>query len=220
LLRNLPQPVLAAIVLVAVAGLFKLSDLRHLWRADRPEFIIAMAALLGVLGSGLLRSVLIGALISLVQLLRRASQPRVAFLGRIPGTQRFSDLARHTDNEAIPGVLIFRVQASLIYFNIDYIRDAVLNRVRSESTPPELVIADLSNSPHVDLQSAHALGVLADELAASGIRLQVVEAHASVRDRLRAEGLDEKLGGIDRFTTVAQVVENFKRRETGMSASP
>lgn len=212
-LRNLPQPVLAAIVLVAVAGLFKLSELRHLWRAERAEFIIAIAALLGVLGSGLLRGVLIGAVISLLQLLRRASQPPVAFLGRIPGTQRFSDLARHTDNETVPGVVIFRVEASLLYFNFEYIRGAVLDRVRNEPTPPALVLCDLSTSPHVDMQSAHGLGGLADELAASGIRLHVVEARASVRDRLRAEGLDEKLGGIDRFRTVAEVIESFEGRE-------
>jgi MFS superfamily sulfate permease-like transporter len=109
--------------------------------------------------------------------------------------------------------MIFRVEASLLYFNMDHVRDAVLNRVRRESIPPKLVLCDLSASPHVDLQSAEALGRLADELEASGIRLQVVEARSSVRDRLRAEGLDEKLGGIDRFRTVAQVVEHFLERE-------
>jgi high affinity sulfate transporter 1 len=209
-LRDLPQPVLAAIVLVAVGGLFKVSELRHLWRADRAEFTIAIAALLGVLGSGLLRGVLIGAVISLVQLLRRASQPHVAFLGRIPGTRRFSDIERHTDNEAIPGVLIFRVEASILYFNIGRIRDTVLDRVRSESAPPNLVLCDLSASPHVDLQGSHALGELSDELATLGVRMQVVEARSSVRDRLRAEGLDEKLGGINRFGTVAHVVDDFE----------
>jgi len=65
----------------------------------------------------------------------------------------------------------------------------------------------------VDLQSAEALGGLASELAVDGIRMQVVEARASVRDRLRAEGLEEKLGGIDRFRTVDQVVEDFERRD-------
>jgi MFS superfamily sulfate permease-like transporter len=200
-------------VLVAVAGLFKPSELLHLWRADRAEFTIAVAALLGVLGSGLLRGVLIGAVISLVQLLRRASQPHVAFLGRIPGTQRFSDLERHAENETVPGVVIFRVEASLVYFNFGYIREAVLERVRSEPTPPALVLFDLSASPRVDLHAAQALGELADELAASGIRLQVVEARASVRDRLRAEGLEEKLGGINRFRTVSEVIEAFEGRE-------
>ncbi|PYK09996.1 MAG: DNA repair protein [Verrucomicrobia bacterium] len=110
-LRYLPQPVLAAIVLMAVMGLFNVTALKHFWRADRTEFVVAIAALLGVLGSGLLRGVLIGAIISVVQLLRRASRPRVAFLGRIPGSRRFSDMARHSDNEPVPGALLVRVES-------------------------------------------------------------------------------------------------------------
>ena len=219
-LRDLPQPVLAAIVLVAVAGLFKVSELRHLWHADRSEFIVASAALAGVLASGLLRGVLIGAVISLVQLLRRASQPHIASLGRIAGTQRFSDLERNTENVTIPNVSIFRVESSLLYFNVSYVRDTVMSRVNLAPSRPKLVVLDLSASPRVDLQSAEVLGELANELAANGIQLQVVEARASVRDRLRAEGLDEKLGGIDRFRTVAQVVEDHERRETSGGGKP
>jgi MFS superfamily sulfate permease-like transporter len=206
----LPQPVLAAIVLVAVAGLFSPSELRHLWHVDRSEFVVAAAALLGVLGSGLLRGVMIGAVIALVQLLRRGSQPHVASLGRIPGTQRFSDLARHTDNESVPGIMIFRVESSLFYFNVEFVRDTVLDRVRLESEPPKLVVCDLSATPYVDMQSAATLAGLADELAALGIQMQVVEARSSVRDRLRAEGFDEKFGGVDRFRNVAQAVEAFR----------
>ena len=217
-LRDLPQPVLAAIVLVAVAGLFKASELHHLWVADRSELVVAIAALLGVLGSGLLRGVLIGALISLVQLLRRGSQPHVASLGRIPGTNRFSDLERSPGNVAIPDVLIFRVESNLLYFNMSYVHDTVIDLIHRRSKPPKLVVCDLSASPHVDLQSAAAIGGLADELAIDNIRMQVVEARASVRDRLRAEGLDKKLGGIDRFRTVGQVIEDFELRQTAKYA--
>jgi high affinity sulfate transporter 1 len=211
LLSPLPQPVLAAVVLVAVAGLFKLSTLKQLWRGDRPEFVVAMAAIVGVLSSGLLRGVMIGAILSLGQLLRRASVPHVAFLGRIPGTRRFSDRERHPDNELIPGMMIFRPESSLIYFNVDHIRDTIAGRVRAEPTPPGLVLLDLSAAPYVDLQSAHTLAGLADELTAAGIRFQAVEARSSVRDRLRNEGLDEKLGGINRFATVADVVDSFQK---------
>jgi MFS superfamily sulfate permease-like transporter len=211
LLRTLPQPVLAAVVLVAVAGLFKLSTLQELWRGDRPEFVVAMAAILGVLTSGLLRGVMIGAILSLVQLLRAASHPHVAFLGRIPGTRRFSDRERHPDNELIPGVLIFRPESGLVYFNVDHVCETILDRVNAETTPPQLVVLDLSAAPRVDLQSGHALAGLADELTAKGVRFQAVEARSSVRDRLRNEGVDDKLGGINRFSTVADTVENFRR---------
>lgn len=209
LLSALPQPVLAAIVLIAVAGLFKISILKSLWRSDRPEFIAAAAAFLGVLGSGLLRGVMIGAIISLVQLLRVASHPHVALLGRIPGTRRFSDRQRHPDNELIPGVLIFRPESGLVYFNIDHVCEIILRHINSESSRPKLVVLDLSAAPRVDLQSAQALGGLADEIRALGIELHVVEARSSVRDRLRKEGIDECLGGVNHLSCVADVLEAF-----------
>jgi high affinity sulfate transporter 1 len=210
-LRDLPQPVLAAIVLMAVTGLFKLSALKHLWRADRAEFVVAMAALLGVLGSGLLRGVMIGAVISLVQLLRTASRPNVAFLGRIPGSRRFSDRQRHPDNELIPGVLIFRPESGLVYFNVDHVCRTILDRINAEPKLPKLVVLDLSAAPRVDLQSAHSLGDLSKEVTAKGIQFQAVEARSSVRDRLRSEGVDSKLGGINRFSSVADAVEDFQK---------
>jgi SulP family sulfate permease len=186
--------------------------LKELWRCERPEFIVAMAAILGVLGSGLLRGVMIGAVISMVQLIRRASKPHVAVLGRIPGTRRFSDSERHQDNEPVPGVLIFRPESGLVYFNIDHVRDSILDRVHAESPPPKLVLLDLSSAPRVDLQSAQTLAGLADELSAAGIAIRIVEARASVRDRLRHDDLDDRLGGISRSVSVADAVEEFQQQ--------
>jgi high affinity sulfate transporter 1 len=208
-LRYLPQPVLAAIVLAAVAGLFDVAALRHLQRTDRTEYAVAAAALVGVLCSGLLRGVLIGAIISLVMLLRRASLPRVALLGRIPGTNRFSDCNRHPDNERIPGVMVFRPEASLLYFNIEHICDSIQDRVRAEKELPGLVVIDLSAAAHVDMQSAYSLAGLGNELHAAGCRLQVVEALSSVRDRFRSIGIEDTLGGVDRLATVADAVAAF-----------
>jgi high affinity sulfate transporter 1 len=209
LLSALPQPVLAAVVLVAVAELLKLSTLKQLWRSDRREFVVAVTAFIGVLTFGLLLGVMIGAVISLVQLVRASSRPHVAVLGRIPGTRRFSDCERHQDNQLIPGVMIFRPESALIYFNVDNVVDAILNRVRAAPTPPKFVVLDLSAAPLVDMQSAHTLAGMADELTAEGIRFQAVEPRSSVRDRLRHEGVDNKLGGVNRFTTVADVIDHF-----------
>jgi sulfate permease, SulP family len=149
--------------------------------------------------------------ISLVQLLRAASRPHVAFLGRIQGTSRFSDRERHPNNELIPGVLIFRPESGLVYFNVDHVCKRILDRVSAEPALPKLVLLDLSAAPRVDLQSAQALGELANELTAKHIQFQAVEARSSVRDRLRNEGVDAKLGGINRFTSVADAVEAFQK---------
>ncbi len=209
LLQGLPQPVLAAIVIVAVTGLFKVSTLQHLRRTNPAEYVIALGALAGVLTSGLLRGVMIGAVISLFLLIRRASRPHVATLGRIPGSRRFSDRDRHPDNELTPGVRIFRPESGLIYFNMDHVHDTILSLVRDDPPLPRLVILDLSSCPYVDMHSAHMLRELAEELEALNVRIQVVEARASVRDRLRNEGVIDRLGQINRFTSVADAVEAF-----------
>jgi SulP family sulfate permease len=217
LLNALPQPVLAAVVLVAVGGLLKLSTLKQLWQSDRSEFVVAATAFIGVLTFGLLLGVMIGAVISLVQLVRASSRPHVAVLGQIPGTRRFSDCERHRDNQLIPGVMIFRPESGLVYFNVDNVVDVILNRVRAEPTPPKLVVLDLSAAPLVDMQSAYTLAGMAEELIAKRIKFQAVEPRSSVRDRLRHEGLDSKFGGVNRFTTVADVIDHFQRKR---NASP
>jgi high affinity sulfate transporter 1 len=209
LLSALPQSVLAAVVLAAIAGLLNLSALKALWLDDRSEFVVAMAAFAGVLTFGLLRGVMLGVLISLVQLVRVSSRPHVALLGRIPGTRRFSDRDRHVDNELIPDVMIFRPESVLIYFNIDNVCEAILRRVRVETVAPKLVVIDLSAAPMVDMQSAHTLAAMADELGAINIQFHAVEPRSSVRDRLRREGVDSKMGGVNRFATVADVIDHF-----------
>src|SRR5438094_154646 len=220
LLSALPQPVLAAVVLVAIAGLLNLLTLKELWLNDRSEFVVAIAAFGGVLTFGLLRGVMLGALISLVQLVRVSSRPHVALLGRIPGTRRFSDCDRHSDNELIPEVMIFRPESPLIYFNVDNVCDAILNRARAAPKLPKLVVLDLSAAPLVDMQSAHTLAGMADELIGRGIQFHAVEPRSSVRDRLRHEGVDNKLGGVNRFTTVADVIEYFQRERNASPLQP
>jgi MFS superfamily sulfate permease-like transporter len=207
LLRNLPQPVLAAVVLMAVASLVKIKALRRLWQFHRGECLVAIAALLGVLGAGLLKGVLVGAVISLVLLIRRASTPHVAFLGRIPGTQRYSDLERHTGNEPIPGILAFRVESGIVYFNAEHILDTVLARLDTAAEPIREVICDLSTSPQVDMAGAHLFVTLHGELAKRNIVLRMVEARSAVRDMLRTEGVEDKVGRIDRFTSLAHAID-------------
>jgi SulP family sulfate permease len=214
LVHNLPKAVLAAIVLVAVKGLIDVREMARLRRVSRFEFGVAMVAFAAVLLEGVLRGVLFAALVSILMLLRRAAHPHVAFLGRIPGTRRFSDLQRHPDNERIEGVLAFRVESSLLYFNVENVIHAVLDQVRCESSGVHLVVCDLSTSPYVDLAGARMLASLSDELTKRNVRLRVSNAHAAVRDLLRAAGVDERVGGINRFASVADVIDRFLEEST------
>jgi len=215
LLRNLPTVVLAAIVLVAVKGLINVRGLRRLWQVSRFEFGISMVAFTGVLVEGILRGVLLAALVSVLLLLWRAARPHVAFLGRIPGTRRYSDLERNPDNEAVPGALVFRVEASLLYFNAEHVRDTVLEKLRTAPKPVRLVVCDLSTTPYVDVTSALMLMGLQANLHAAGIEFRLVEARATVRDLLRAGGLEARMGSVSRRISLDDVIQSFGEPAVG-----
>jgi high affinity sulfate transporter 1 len=211
LLRNLPEAVLAAIVLVAVAGFVKLGDFKQLWQVSRLEFNVAMVAFVGVLLLGILKGVAISAIASILFLLRMMAKPHVAVLGRIPASIRFSDAARHTSNERFPGLFLFRVEAPLLYFNVDNIITAVMNGIHRETTPVRLAVCDLSTSPYLDAAGARMLAQLEEQLEQEGIQFRVAEAHAEAREILRATGISERLGGVSRYTALADIVEDFER---------
>jgi high affinity sulfate transporter 1 len=209
LLRNLPNVVLAAIVLVAVKGLVDVPELRRLRRSSPFEFGTSVVAFFGVLLFGILKGVLLAAVVSVLKLLRRAARPYVAFLGRIPGTRRYSDLERSPDNELVPGAILFRVESSLLYFNVDHVRQEIWKKIRAAETRPRVVLGDLSASPYVDVAGARMLRELHQEMKAEGIALRLAEPRSGVREILRAEGLEERVGELGAGVTVDDVLRDF-----------
>lgn len=213
LLADLPKATLAAVVLMAVTGLIDIRELRRLWRISPTDFAAAAVALIGVLLLGILQGILLAALASALMLLVQASRPHVAFLGRIPGGAGYGDMDRHPENEAIPGVLAFRPEGSVLYVNVEAVLEAVLARLAM--LPPgsvRLVVCDLSASAHLDLAAVGMLRKLHATLSAQGIRLAVVGPHGGVRDLLRREGFAELVGGIDRAVTLVSILAEAERR--------
>src|SRR5260370_571592 len=203
LLENLPKAVLAAVVLTAVYGLIDVPAMLRMWRISRMDFYAAAIALGAVLLLGILPGILLAALASVLMLLARASSPHVAFLGRIPGTSSYSDLARHPENEPLPHVIAFRPEASLLSVNAHSVLASLSDRLEAVSTRDiRLIVCDLSASPHMDLAGARMLHQLHLDLARRGIALRIVGARGRVRDLLRAEGIGEKVGGLDRLRTL------------------
>jgi len=207
LLAGLPKSVLAAIVLMAVSGLIDLKALAHMRRASRLDFLNALTALVGVLLLGILQGILLAALISALLLIALSTTPHVAFLGRIPGTTLFSDMRRHPENEPLAGVIAFRPEGSLLYLNAEHVLEQVTAELESAKTQDvRSVICDLSAAPRIDLAGARMLAKLYETLHSRGLDLTITAAHGSVRDVLRAEGLDTKAMGIGRGVTLADVI--------------
>lgn len=206
LLADLPQPVLAAIVLVAVLGLFKVDAMKRIWRFGRAEFAVAAASLLGVLGSGLLRGVLIGAVLSIVLLLRRGSRPPTAELGRVPGTDYFANLERHPENQGTPGTLVFRVEGALLYFNVEHVRDRLFALLGRRREPVRRVVFFMGGVPGVDLAGAEFLAELHHDLAGRGVELRLAELRDSVCESLRRAGYEEEASTLVPHERISKIV--------------
>lgn len=213
LFHNLPQPVLGAIVLAAVTSLVDVSAFKRIWRFSRGEFSVALVAVLGVLGSGLLRGVLLGAVLSLVLLLRRATQPKVVELGRVPGTDYFADLTRHPENQRLPDVLVVRCEASLLYLNVEHVRDRFFEILNGRGDEPKLVVLFLGAVPFIDLAGTELLTELNDRLRDRGIAFRLAEAHGPVRNSMRRFGFERHGGQVEPNETVSSVISRWRRSE-------
>ena len=123
LLKDLPQAILGAIVVSAVLGFMRAGELRRYYRLSRYGLPLALSALLGVLVLGVLPGLLVAVALTLVLLLKRISRPDAAVLGSLPDGSGYGDVARHPEAETVPGLLIFRLDAPLIFANATLMRD-------------------------------------------------------------------------------------------------
>lgn len=195
LFRDLPEPVLGAIVLIAASHLVKVDELKRVRQASRLEFYIAMVAMVGVLALGLLNGLLLAAAGALITLIARASRPTVVTLAR-DSSGRFINRERTSEGEDIPGVLVLRSAGAWVYFNSEHIRRQILDTVAQAPTPVHSVVIDCSMVPTVDLTASASLRGLATALAAQGVALHLAELRDDVVDELRANGVEADLGPV------------------------
>ncbi len=221
LLKNLPTVILASIVLFAIKGLVDIKEMKRLFKVNRFDFVIAMTALISVIVLGILQGVLVAALFSLILIIRNVSNPHVAFLGRIPGTNRYTDIKRHPDNELLPGILLFRVESPLVYFNVSMVYNTVWAKVLASNSSLKTVIFDLSSSATIDSSGARLIKRLYQNLEVRNIKLMVAEAHSEVRDILRHEKIEHLLGHVSRRDTLHDIVVNaIGEREPDILQAP
>nr|NIP36792.1 SulP family inorganic anion transporter [Thermoplasmata archaeon]NIS13947.1 SulP family inorganic anion transporter [Thermoplasmata archaeon]NIS21783.1 SulP family inorganic anion transporter [Thermoplasmata archaeon]NIT79382.1 SulP family inorganic anion transporter [Thermoplasmata archaeon]NIU50816.1 SulP family inorganic anion transporter [Thermoplasmata archaeon] len=201
----MPEVVLAVLIIVAV---YKLVDFRthHRIRMLSPmEFYITMCSLGGVLVFGVLQGVLIGVIISFLVVNYRISSPHIAVLGRVPGTDHFTDIKRHPDNETFPGVMVVRVDAPLIFANSHVVKDTVIEMVDTEPSVHSVVM-DLQTSPMLDITAAEMLVELDEALEERGVDLRLAEAIGDVQDMLLAAGVTKVTGPVDHEHDLQDVV--------------
>ncbi|MFZ0040589.1 MAG: SulP family inorganic anion transporter [Solirubrobacteraceae bacterium] len=218
LFEKLPEATLAAVVIAAVIELIDIHSLGRLYRvyggklgrsygvAARPDFIAAIAALLGVTVFDTLPGLFIGISISLLLLLYRASRPRVAELVRVQGSgERYADAQRAAKGEHLPGIEILRVESGLFFANADYVRQRILAAARRDGI--RAVILDASNVSAIDMTAVQMLDQVSDQLQEMGVRLRVARDIGEVRDVLRRAGSDPKLQRV--FPSIQDAIDSL-----------
>jgi high affinity sulfate transporter 1 len=210
---KLPYATLSAIVVVAMYGLLDIPYLRRLYQIDKEDFAYGMATLLGVLLLGILEGVALGVVLALAVLIRQVSRPATAVLGRLPGTNDYRDIAVHADAEAIPGLLIFRFDAPVIFPNASYFADEVLRLVAEAAAPVSEVLVPAQQINRLDSTGANRLAKLQAGLEAKGIALSFAEVKNALRESMRRAGLEEAIGPNRIYESIEDGVQAFLQRQ-------
>ena len=213
LLRDLPQPALAAVVIAASMSLADISGLRRLRRQRRSDFHLALAAFLGVAFLGVLPGIAIAVRLSILNVFRRAWRPHQAVLGRVEGMAGYHDSRFTPTTHHLPGLVIYRFDAPLFFANARTFRDQVRHLARTEPRPQWIVVA-AEPITDVDTTAADILEDLDLELNADGISLVFAELKTPVRQKIERYELTETINPDHFFETITEAVEAF-REQTG-----
>ena len=204
LFTNLPEAVLAAMIIHAVWHLMKVAEMRRFYALIPREFWLGMITLLGVIILDVLPGLVIGVILSILVLVYRASRPTFSVLGADPDTPGgYEDIQRHPGAQPTPGVLIIRPDAPLFYANAQPFRDTVTEQVRSSPEPVHTLILDLDANDGLDITSSEALGKLLDQLGDQHVRVGLAHVHATTAEMMQRSGVLEKVGAGHIFPNLA-----------------
>jgi sulfate permease, SulP family len=207
LFKDLPEAVLAALIIHAVSHLWKVAEFRE-YRRERPlEFWVGIGTGLGVVTLDVLPGLVIGVVSMLLLVVYHASQPHVSVLGRVTDVpDAYGDVGRHPDYEAVPGLLILRLEAPLFYANASPVCGAIKRLAGAAASAPRAVIVDLSPNSDLDITSSESLEELIDDLRSAGIGFALAEVRRPVIEAARRTGLLETIGEDRLYLTIDQAV--------------
>ena len=209
LVRNLPQSALAAIIIAASLSLFDWAALRRLWVVRREEFVLALAAILGVALVGVLEGIVIAVVLSIIQFFNRAWQPHYAIMGKTTQVAGYHDVQRYPDAQRIPGLLMLRWDAPLFFANANIFRKVIREQVAASTSAPFWVLIAAEPITDVDSTAADMLVDLDEELNQAGIHLIIAELKDHVREKIERYGLLDTIDNRHFYPTIEVAVEEF-----------
>jgi SulP family sulfate permease len=194
LFQQLPSATLGAIVVVAVAKLFDVAEIRHIRHLKTADYVTLVVAFLATLAFGVEIGIGVAVVASVVVVAVRMMTPHTAVLGRLPGTTRYRNVARFAEAERVPGVQIVRFDVSLSYLNVDFVKRRIHQLLDEADDPVRAIVLDASGVNDIDTSAAEALAELVQELGEQGCAVHLASVKGPVRDVLMRAGLYQQLG--------------------------
>jgi SulP family sulfate permease len=195
LFSGLPKAVLSALIIEAVVmGMMDVREMRRLHRVARVDFWIAIAAILGVMGAGVLAGVMIGVLLSIGWLIYISATPSMPVLGRKPGTQTFRSIAEYPDSETYPGLIVLRFDAGLFFASADALDDRLSKLVHRADPKPHTIVLDFEGVNFIDSQGADKVAQILDLAQTYNVELRLARVKPRVKALLRRAGTIDRLG--------------------------
>ncbi len=215
LLQNLPIATLAAIVIEAMLGLDQSKAMRQVFRFSLLEGSLSLLVMTAVLVFGVLQGIGLGVVLSIILLLERASHPGTAVLGRIPGTEIYRDIRRHPEGLTVPGLLIFRFDAELVFPSSRYFVRQALRQVKTATTPVRVFLINAETINDIDVTGAMLLLRLQRKLRKKNIPLWIAQMQDPVTDKLRRTETGLTLLGEHLYPSVTAAVEAYNKSASG-----
>ena len=209
LLADLPQTALAAVVLVAALTIADPGAFLVLWRRRRSEFALAVLTFVGVVAVGVIEGIFLAVVVSLLLFLRRAWWPHDAILGRATGVKGYHDLRFYPAARQVPGLVLYRFDAPLLFFNAESFRERVLAQVARAVPRARWVVVAAEPITDIDTTAAEALELLIEELEAAGVTLAFAELKDPVKLRLRRYGTMARIGEDRCYPTLGTAVDGY-----------
>lgn len=212
LLALMPKAALGAILIVTAFGMLETASLRMLLRIDRSEFAIAVGVTLIILLTGVVPGIIAGLLLSLIDVLYEISRPRDAVLRRLASDGKFHDCLDPDEGESVPGLIVYRLYAPLIFANARYVM-ARIRELVDEAVALECLVIDAQAISDLDVTAAQRLSELYQELTDLGVEVKIADSPRPFREQLKKVGFAAKVGDEHFYVSVKKAVESFERRK-------
>lgn len=211
-LQNVPNSMLAAVVIAACLSLVDIRGVVHLYKVRPIELISSIACFLGVALIGVVQGVFVAIGIAFLSFIWRAWRPYNAILGRVNSVKGYHDVSRHPDARQIPGLVLFRWDAPLFFANARIFEECVRKAIAEAPTSVKRIVVEAEPVTDIDSTAADALVQLESDLSAAEIELCFAQMKGPVKDQLKRYGLYERIGSENFFPTVGQAVDAYLER--------